>query len=88
MAEDLPGAVCSFSETEKEESACRHSQGRSESVGRFPSLLVHGTIGGVREAQGEGLEILLTSVEGTDVLCVYFSKLLMLACGFASHGIV
>ena len=41
------------------------SQDRSGTVGRVPRLLRHGTIrGGALEAQGKGLKILLTLVEG------------------------
>ena len=38
-------------------------QAKSESVGRFPSLLRHGIRGGALEAQGEELKILLTLME-------------------------
>ena len=74
-------------------------QAKSESVGRFPILLRHGIRGGALEAQGEELKILLSLMEeiggigrifwmATDVLCVYFSKLFVLACGYTSHGSV
>lgn len=50
---------------------------------------------GVLEAQDEGSKILLTLVEetgrlldGNRCLTVYFSKLFLLACGFASHNTV
>ena len=74
----------------------RQSQGRPRLAGRFPGLLRHGTIrGGALEAQGKGLKILLTLVEGTGrlldgnrcFLCI-FQQLFLLACGFASHSTV
>jgi len=74
-------------------SGARPSQGRSGSVGRFPGLLRHGTVGGaILETQGEGLRVLLTLVEGTGkflnknrCMCM-FQQLFLLARGFSSHG--
>lgn len=74
----------------------RQSQGRSGSVGRFPSLLRHRMVrGAALEAQGKGLQVLLNLVEGTGRLlgrnrcpmCI-FPQLFQLAFGFASHKIV
>lgn len=85
----------------------RPGQNRTEFVawqnvlqsGRFPGLLMHGTIrGDALEAQGEGLDFRLTFVEGagrlpediwmgTDILWIC-QPLCLRACGFASHGTV
>ena len=71
------------------------NQGRSGSVGRFPGLLRHGTIrGGALEAQGEGLKILLTLVEGIgrppdgNRCPVCIPAIISATCDFASYGTV
>lgn len=52
---------------ERKSLPARQSQGRSGPVGRFPGLLRHRTIrGGVPEAEGKRLKILLILVEGTE----------------------
>lgn len=95
IAETALACIKLKKEKEKEKSLpARQSQGRTGPVGRFPGLLRHGAIrGAAPEAQGEGLMILLTWVEGTErflgwkqMSCV--PKLFLLACGFASHGSV
>lgn len=83
MAEGVPRAISSFSET-----------GKSEKVlpGRQISRPAYGKIReGVLEASGEGPKTLLTLVgetgrlfHGNRCLTVYCSKLLLLAYGFAS----
>jgi hypothetical protein len=51
---------------EREKSACQAMSGKLGSFGRFPGHLRHGTIRGVTfEAQGKGIMILLSLVEGT-----------------------
>lgn len=70
----------------------RYSQGRSGSTGRFPSLLMLGTIRGeTLEAQGEELNVLLILVEGTERPPdgnKYHQPLSLLACDFVSHNTV
>jgi hypothetical protein len=81
------------------ESLCvRQSQIRPGSAGRVPGLLTHGPIRGVTcEAQGEGMNVLLISEEGTRrnreaskwiQISNVPQPLSLLACDFVSHDTV
>ena len=61
-----PFAV-SLKQREKKRKVCllKESQGGSRSIGRFSDLLRHGMIrGGILEAQGKEMKIVMTLVEG------------------------
>ena len=79
--------ICHFSEVEKKrEKVCLPGTVKAgQGLLADNRKCIGGSRGGAEESTGgrnrEG-------GMGTDVLCVYFSKLLILACGFAPHGTV